>query len=377
MRIEFIWDPLEDNIVRELDGGGVTLAEYTTEPDHFGSVISQSRAGQSYYFHHDGLGSTLAVTDESATVTHTRAYSAFGETTETSGNTVFPFEYVGRKGYYSDSATGDQFIRRRAYKSQSGRWLSCDPLFHVFNRASGFFPVFQASGYIYALDNPLVYVDPSGLVDEYSDEECLQVAGRKCCCCVTGKIKLENIKEVEICNLRNKDVPCFGHRFDITYKITLHALKTRTERGFCSLQWWEWDYDESSDTIISDWTDQLSAQPGLKMWNDWQNKPKANCPAKDSKDVSYKITDTPGVIKGGEDTPRTINRTLYIAIKLTGADRDDCPPCEPPNEAKLILRIHQEMKENRLVVRDPPEEIDKLPAKSDRKPRQPGNPAGW
>jgi hypothetical protein len=78
----FFWDELEDNIVEEFDDAGSTIADYTTEPDHFGNVISQHRSGQSSFFHFDALGSTLAVTDEDQNVADTRAYSAFGETTE-------------------------------------------------------------------------------------------------------------------------------------------------------------------------------------------------------------------------------------------------------------------------------------------------------
>ena len=37
------WDPIEDNIVREYDEAGVVAAEYTTEPDLYGNVISQRR----------------------------------------------------------------------------------------------------------------------------------------------------------------------------------------------------------------------------------------------------------------------------------------------------------------------------------------------
>ena len=35
------WDPLEDNVVRETDEAGVVTAEYTTEPEQYGNVISQ------------------------------------------------------------------------------------------------------------------------------------------------------------------------------------------------------------------------------------------------------------------------------------------------------------------------------------------------
>jgi RHS repeat-associated protein len=172
--VHYLWDPVEDNIVRELDDAGTVVVDYTTEPDHFGSVISQRRGGQSSYFHHDGLGSTVAVTDESATVPDTRAYSAFGETTASSGSTVFPFQYVGQAGYYGEDVTGQFLLRRRMYKPLLGRFLSRDP--------SGL-----SSGnnlFNYCGSNPIGRNDPSGLIpfqnsgmtcapeDDAADVEC-------------------------------------------------------------------------------------------------------------------------------------------------------------------------------------------------------------
>ena len=83
---EYLWDPLLDNVIGEYDENGNEIVSYNTEPELHGSVISQHRAdsGSSYY-HHDGLGSTVALTDQSGNVTDTYAYNAFGETVERTG----------------------------------------------------------------------------------------------------------------------------------------------------------------------------------------------------------------------------------------------------------------------------------------------------
>lgn len=60
--VNYDWDD-EDNIVEEYDDAGTSVAEYTTEPNRFGNVISQRRGSQDSYFHFDGSGSTLTVTD--------------------------------------------------------------------------------------------------------------------------------------------------------------------------------------------------------------------------------------------------------------------------------------------------------------------------
>jgi RHS repeat-associated protein len=153
--VNYLWDTDEDNIVEEFDDAGTSIADYTTEPDLFGNVISQRREGQSSFFHYDAVGSTLAVTDQHQTVTDTRAYTAFGGTTESNGNTYFPFQFVGQKGYYYGSATAGQYaIRRRIYESSSQRWHSVDPLDII---------AIASNVYGYVDNSPTMANDPSGL----------------------------------------------------------------------------------------------------------------------------------------------------------------------------------------------------------------------
>jgi len=153
--INFFWDPLSDNILQERDETGAVTAEYTAEPGLYGNIISQNRGGVESQFHYDAQGSTLAVTDDSQNVTDTRAYSAFGETTESTGSTSFPFQYIGQKGYYRDTLTGDYLARHRPLDSRRGRWQTGDPL--GLDRAN-------VNLYGYCANNPVRYQDPSGLM---------------------------------------------------------------------------------------------------------------------------------------------------------------------------------------------------------------------
>jgi len=169
--INYDWDELEDNIVEEYDDAGAAIANYTTEPDHFGNVISQHRGGQSSFFHYDGLGSTLAVTDGSQNVTDTRAYSAFGETRESTGGTTFPYQYVGEKGYYRDSLTGQYVVRRRPYEPMRGSWTAPDPIFWfdsltlTSRLVLAALPTLDSLNlYSYARRCPVDLIDPSGYV---------------------------------------------------------------------------------------------------------------------------------------------------------------------------------------------------------------------
>ena len=119
--VNYLWNPLNDNIVREFDDAGTVIAEYTTESNQFGNVVSQRRNGQDSVYHYDGQGSTVALTNANGDVTDTYAYSAFGEVTAQTGNTVNPFQYIGMKGYYRDIETGEYEVRRRTL-SLRARW---------------------------------------------------------------------------------------------------------------------------------------------------------------------------------------------------------------------------------------------------------------
>src|SRR5712675_180626 len=111
----FVWDPVEDNIVKEIDDSGTAIADYTTEPYLYGDVISQKRDGVLRFYHHDGQGSTSSLTDSSGIVTDTYAYSAFGEVTERTGITPAPFQYCGKHGYYTCENVGSILVRRRPF----------------------------------------------------------------------------------------------------------------------------------------------------------------------------------------------------------------------------------------------------------------------
>jgi hypothetical protein len=126
--VNFDWDELEDNIDEEYDDAGSTIAEYTTEPEHYGNVVSQRRSGQSTFLHCDGLGSALALTNAAGAVTDTNAYTAFGEVTEQTGSTGNPFQYIGRNGFYTDVTIGTINARRRVYSASLGQWLSVLPV---------------------------------------------------------------------------------------------------------------------------------------------------------------------------------------------------------------------------------------------------------
>jgi len=139
----------------ETDGDGNTQVTYTQTPDIYGQIVSQRRDSTTTFYHHDALGSTLALTDGSEAITDTYRFYAFGETLTSSGTTTNPFQYVGNLGYYNEAALALQYLRARYYQPQTGRFVSADPIFSV-------------NLYTYAQNAPLTRFDPSGLWSAWS-----------------------------------------------------------------------------------------------------------------------------------------------------------------------------------------------------------------
>ncbi|MFO0976499.1 MAG: RHS repeat-associated core domain-containing protein [Planctomycetaceae bacterium] len=149
----FVWDPVSDCVLMELDETDNVKAVYTNEAKQYGGVLSQRRGNTSHYHHHDALGSTRFLTDSSGNVTDTYLNDAWGNSVASTGTTVNPFRWVGKYGYYTDNSTGQIYVRARMYQPTVARWASLDPTYS--------WPT--SWGYAYVLSTPLILTDPSGL----------------------------------------------------------------------------------------------------------------------------------------------------------------------------------------------------------------------
>ncbi len=110
--------------------------------------------GDVYYYHSDELGSTLALTDGSGTVTDEFAYMPYGHARHIPhvGSSDTPFQWLGGYGVYYDSDTDLHLTLHRAYSSKLKRFIQPDPL-----GIDG-----GANVYAYANLNPAFFVDPTG-----------------------------------------------------------------------------------------------------------------------------------------------------------------------------------------------------------------------
>ncbi len=137
------------NAILETTDTGTAIARYTSGLG-IDDWISMDRNGSSYY-HQDGLGSVIGLTNSSQVLLATYRYDAFGIISNQAGSLANPYQFAGRE---SDIDSQLYFYRARYYDSKLGRFISKDPL--------GTFLI-QPNSYSYVSANPVNFIDPEGL----------------------------------------------------------------------------------------------------------------------------------------------------------------------------------------------------------------------
>ena len=100
----------------------------------------------------DAVGSVRQLADASGSVTLSQSFDPFGSLRSQSGASASSYGFAGE---WTD-ATGLQHLRARYYSPQQGKFLTSDPF-------PGFMGMPQTQNrYAYALNNPILYTDPSG-----------------------------------------------------------------------------------------------------------------------------------------------------------------------------------------------------------------------
>jgi RHS repeat-associated protein len=151
------------------DGGGKLVAEYSTQ-------LSQNPTTS--YLTNDHLGTPRVITDKNGNVISRRDMMPFGEdlyagiggrTGDNGQKYSSSQDEIRQKftGYLKDKETNVDFAEARYYNNLFGRFTAVDPLLasgkssdpQTFNR------------YVYTLNNPVVFVDTSGLYPVYFNQK--------------------------------------------------------------------------------------------------------------------------------------------------------------------------------------------------------------
>ncbi len=144
--------PLPRVLVREPSGGSQVFSVHAGGMLLYDEEIS---TGSVTYYHYDQIGSTVALTNSSGTVTDRIGYTPYGSIYSRTGTNDTPFLFVGALGVQTDP-NGLHYMRARYYNSKIGRFVNADPI----GFAGGL------NWYAYANGNPVMYADPSGNIVE-------------------------------------------------------------------------------------------------------------------------------------------------------------------------------------------------------------------
>jgi len=120
------------------------------------------------YYHFDALGSVVTLTNSSGNTVEVYEYDVYGRPGASDANHPNRFMFTGRE---YDKETGLYYYRARYYNPQIGRFLQTDPVGYKAGM----------NWYAYCINNPLSFMDPSGLISVafYEDDPNSQEAGFK------------------------------------------------------------------------------------------------------------------------------------------------------------------------------------------------------
>jgi RHS repeat-associated protein len=138
------------NLLEEVDNSGGVLAKYT-QSDDIDEPLSELRGSTITHYQLDALGSVSSLSNAVAALANTYTYDAFGKPIASTGTLINPFQYTARE---FDPETNLYFYRARYFDQNIGRFISEDP-----SNFAG-----DKNFYAYTGNNPVLYIDPSGLV---------------------------------------------------------------------------------------------------------------------------------------------------------------------------------------------------------------------
>jgi RHS repeat-associated protein len=119
--------------------------------------VAQVKGTSRSFFHKDHLGSSTVMTDASGYELESTEYAPFGSQRAHTGTSTSDYRYTDQE---LDAENGLYNYNARLYDPFIGRFISPDTIVpEPFNPQS-------LNRYTYCLNNPLIYVDPSGHVSE-------------------------------------------------------------------------------------------------------------------------------------------------------------------------------------------------------------------
>ncbi|MGH2914361.1 MAG: RHS repeat-associated core domain-containing protein, partial [Solirubrobacteraceae bacterium] len=147
--LDFAWN--QTSSLPLLLSDGQTSYIYGPNDDPVEQISSN---GTPSYLHHDSIGSTRLITDQTGAIAAAFTYSPYGSLAASTGSATSPFGYAGQ---YTDPESGLLYMRARYYDPTAGQFVTPDPLEPITQKP-----------YAYAADDPIDASDPQGLCGSLS-----------------------------------------------------------------------------------------------------------------------------------------------------------------------------------------------------------------
>ncbi|MGQ9610193.1 MAG: RHS repeat-associated core domain-containing protein [bacterium] len=136
-------------VLLETTGAGANIASYV----YGDGLISQKRGASRFYYHIDKQMTVRLLTNSAQNITDTYVFDAFGVLLQRTGSTTNNYLFTGEQ---YDPNVGFYYLRARHYNPAYGRFISMDPW------QGDIFEPATLHKYVYAYNNPLNYIDPTG-----------------------------------------------------------------------------------------------------------------------------------------------------------------------------------------------------------------------
>jgi RHS repeat-associated protein len=148
---DYVYD-LSNNVIAEMTSSGWQVGNVYLG----GQMIAEYKNSTTYFVHQDHLGSTRLVTGLNQAPVQNLDYFPYGELNSTNSG-ITTHEFTGDE---RDAESGLDHTQFRQYSSSMARWMTPDPA-----GLAAVDPTNPQSWnrYSYVLNNPLAFIDPSGL----------------------------------------------------------------------------------------------------------------------------------------------------------------------------------------------------------------------
>ncbi|WP_198020503.1 RHS repeat-associated core domain-containing protein [Anoxybacteroides tepidamans] len=142
------------NLIRITDDSGQTVWAFTWANGKPNTVTNAN--GDTFYYVTNYRGDIVRIVDENGATVANYSYDLWGKVLSVSENAAVAGQPLGYAGYYYDRETKLYYLQARYYDPETARFVSRDA-----DPGSENLPLTQ-NAYIYALDNPVMLVDPDG-----------------------------------------------------------------------------------------------------------------------------------------------------------------------------------------------------------------------